>query len=45
MEYSQLPDSFSVIDSASDIFEGDILYPFAIDEILCRQVGEGKKDR
>jgi octanoyl-[GcvH]:protein N-octanoyltransferase len=43
MEYSRLPDSFSVIDSTSDIFEGDILYPFAIDEILCRQVGEGKK--
>ncbi|HJV47387.1 MAG TPA: biotin--protein ligase [Bacillota bacterium] len=43
MRSSSLPPTFSILDSTQSVFAGDILYPFAIDEIFCRQVGEGKR--
>lgn len=40
-EMIQLPSSFSIVDSTSDVLKGDILYPFALDELCARKVGEG----
>ncbi|WP_170145211.1 lipoate--protein ligase family protein [Ammoniphilus oxalaticus] len=36
-----LPPHFQIIDSSSRCFEGDIVYPFAWDEVIARKVGEG----
>lgn len=31
-----------IIDTSSMLLTGEALYPFAVDEILCKQVGDGK---
>jgi octanoyl-[GcvH]:protein N-octanoyltransferase len=36
-----LPSRFIVIDSSAQLLEGDVMFPFAFDEVLCRKVGEG----
>lgn len=41
MQSLALPSSFLIIDSTASIFHGDILFPFAFDEVIARQVGEG----
>lgn len=33
--------SARLLDRSSDLDNGDILYPFALEELLCREVGEG----
>ncbi len=41
MQSLALPSSFLIIDSISSIFHGDILFPFAFDEVIARKVGDG----
>jgi len=41
MKDLQIPSSFHIINASQDLYQGDILYPFAVDEVLCRKVGEG----
>jgi octanoyl-[GcvH]:protein N-octanoyltransferase len=36
-----LPSRFIVIDSSAQLLEGEVMFPFAFDEVLCRKVGEG----
>ncbi|RXT07849.1 lipoate--protein ligase family protein [Ammoniphilus sp. CFH 90114] len=36
-----LPAQFNIVDSTVDVMKGDILYPFALDELCARKVGEG----
>ena len=36
-----LPSHFIVIDSSAQPLEGDVMFPFAYDEVLCRKVGDG----
>ncbi|MBP1933593.1 octanoyl-[GcvH]:protein N-octanoyltransferase [Ammoniphilus resinae] len=41
MKELQLPSSFHLMNACQDLYQGDILYPFAVDEVLCRKIGEG----
>lgn len=42
MLVSKLPNGIHIIDSSKNLFKGDILCPFAIDEIWARKVGLGQ---
>ncbi|MCL6459611.1 MAG: hypothetical protein K6T85_16565 [Gorillibacterium sp.] len=37
------PAYLDLLDHTSNGYDGDILLPFAIDELLCKEVGEGRK--
>lgn len=41
MSSSLLPPEFHILDSSDLCFEGDVVYPFALDEVVARKVGEG----
>lgn len=38
-----LPHYFHIIDRTESVLTGDILLPFAVDELLCRRVGAGDR--
>jgi octanoyl-[GcvH]:protein N-octanoyltransferase len=39
--FSKLPAQFTLVDTSSTSISGDILLPFAFEEVLCRKIGEG----
>jgi len=41
---NMLPDHFKIIDTSSTVLSGDILFPFAFDEVHCRKVGLGSSE-
>jgi octanoyl-[GcvH]:protein N-octanoyltransferase len=42
MEFNPLFSPFYLVDTTKTPLTGDILFPFAFDEVLCRKVGQGE---